>query len=320
MLKRPFAFAAAGLLALTAGACASDADADNADNGSSTTPTLDVVAAFYPLEFLASQVGGEHVAVTGLAPPGVDAHDLELTPSQVGEVAEADLVVYLTDFQPAVDAAITEHADQALDVTTVVPLLSETDDDDDHADEDHGHDAEDDHGHGDQDPHLWLDPQRMITIADELAAEFGELDADHAQEYAANADTLTTELEQLDADYTEGLADCERREIVVSHAAFGYLADRYDLRQIAITGLSPEDEPTPQRLNEVIQQAQSVGATTIFFEVLVSPDVAEVIANEVGAETAVLDPIEGLAPDSDEDYLSLMRQNLDNLRAALGCS
>jgi zinc transport system substrate-binding protein len=340
MTKRYAALAAAGLLTFAASACASEPTAAGDDG------ELRVVAAFYPLQFVAERVGGDRVSVSTLAPPGVEAHDLELTTSQVLEIAEADLVVYLTGFQPAVDDALAEHAQRALDVAAVVPLIEtdgnhghgHEDEDHGHEDEDHGHGHEDedhghedghededdghDHGHdhGPEDPHVWLDPDRLATIADEVAAQLSALDPAHADRYAAGAADLRQDLEALDAEYADGLADCERREIVVSHAAFGYLADRYDLRQISISGLSPEDEPTPQRLAEVVRQAEDHGATTIFFEVLVSPRVAEVIAEQVGAETAVLDPIEGLAPGSDEDYVSLMRANLAALQEALGCT
>jgi zinc transport system substrate-binding protein len=306
MFRRLSGWAAAGALVLTAAACATDSAAND-------DASLDVVAAFYPLEFLAGQVGGEHASVSNLAAPGVEPHDLELTPSQVADLARADLVIYLSGFQPAVDDAVAEHAgDAAFDLAEVVPMIEATAPDE--------HAGQEDEDHGGLDLHVWLDPDRMAGFATELAAEFAARDPDHAAEYTANAGTLGEELATLDREYAEGLADCERREIVVSHAAFGYLADRYDLTQVAITGLSPEEEPSPQRLAEVIHEAEATGATTIFFEVLVSPEVAQVIAEQIGAGTAVLDPIEGLAPGSDEDYLSLMRNNLDALRPALGCA
>lgn len=317
MWKPAFALIAVGALATGMGACAgASSPVDPAAEA-----TLEVAAAFYPLEFVATRIGGEHVSVTGLAPPGVEAHDLELTPSQVANLSQADLVIFLTGFQPAVDGAVAEHASGVrFDVATVVPLLTTPDrydEDEDHEDE-QGRD--DDHDHGDGDPHVWLDPQRLATIGDELAAQFGALDPAHRDDYTANAADLRQHLAELDTEYAGGLADCQRREIVVSHSAFSYLADRYDLRQIAITGLTPEAEPSPQRLADVIGQAQRYGATTIFFEVLVSPEVANVIATQVGARTAVLDPIEGLSPGSDDDYFSLMRANLDALRTALDCS
>jgi zinc transport system substrate-binding protein len=315
MPRRTLALAAAGLLALTSGACAPNSGALPGADGA-----VAVVAAFYPLQFLAEGVGGQHAAVTNLAPPGAEPHDLELTPSQVAEISGADLVIYLSGFQPAVDAAVAEHAaDRAFDVTSAVSLLDAAEDDQEEENHEGEEGEEEDDDHGTVDPHVWLDPDRMATIADELATVLGERDPDHADDYAAGAEALRADLAALDTELADGLADCQRREIVVSHDAFGYLADRYDLRQIAITGLTPEEEPSPQRLEDVINEAEAVGATTIFFEVLVSPAVADVIATEVGAQTAVLDPIEGLAPGSDEDYLSLMRQNLDALRGALGC-
>lgn len=327
MPRRLLALAAAGLLPLAAGACA--------DQDSTGAGGAEVVAAFYPLQFLAERIAADQIGVTGLAPPGVDAHDLELTPSQVADVAGAELVIYLDGFQPAVDAAVAGHAGRALDAAGVVPLLDAVDggahahegeDDQDHDEpegeheEEHEEEHEGEHGGEGMDPHLWLDPQRMATLGDRIAAELGEVDPEHAAAYTANAEALAGELATLDAEYTAGLADCERRELVVSHAAFGYLTDRYDLHQVAVTGLAPEDEPSPQQLATAIEQAREHHATTIFFEALVSPDVAEVIATEVGAETAVLDPIEGLAPDSGEDYLSLMRGNLAALRTGLGCA
>ncbi|HEY8471491.1 MAG TPA: metal ABC transporter substrate-binding protein [Natronosporangium sp.] len=285
---------AAGALLLATGGCTAEPAAGDA--------ALEVVAAFYPLAYAAERVGGEQVAVDNLAPPGVEPHDLELTPSQVADIAGADVVIYLAGFQPAVDEAVAANADDtAVNAADSVPLLETAGN--------HGPDA-----------HFWLDPDRLAGFATALAAEFGERDPDHADAYQANAAALADDLAALDQAYADGLADCERREIVVSHAAFGYLADRYQLTQIAVSGLTPEAEPSPQALAEVVDQARAHGATTIFFEVLVSPEVAQVIADEVGADTAVLDPIEGLAPDRTDDYLSLMRNNLATLRTALGCS
>lgn len=313
MLRSLSTLAMAGVLALAgfaAAACAGD------DNGSGGESSIDVVAAFYPIQFAAERVGGEHVSVTNLASPGVEPHDLELTPSQVADIAQADLVVFLHGFQPAVDDAVeTNAADAAIDAAEVVPLLEATEPDD-HEGEEEGHEEEE----SPFDLHFWLDPDRLATFATELATAMGTRDPNHAAEYTANAEALGGELATLDTEYSEALATCERHEIVVSHAAFGYLADRYGLEQIAISGLSPEEEPTPQRLAEVTHEAEEHGATTIFFETLVSPDVSQVIADQVGAQTAVLDPIEGLTPDSNDDYVSLMRNNLDALRTALGCT
>ncbi|OWV07388.1 zinc ABC transporter substrate-binding protein [Micromonospora wenchangensis] len=303
--------AATALLALTGlTACSTEGAGADPDR-------VDVVAAFYPLQFVAERVGGDAVTVTNLAKPGAEPHDLELNPRQVGQVSEAKLVFYLKGFQPAVDEAVAQNAaDRALDVTTVAPLRDATAGGHEHEGED-GHAEEESGG---KDPHLWLDPTRLATVADRLAERLGVVDPDRAADYTTRARTLRGELEKLDTEYATGLKTCQRREIVVSHAAFGYLAERYQLEQIGLTGLTPDTEPAPQRLAEVAREAREHGATTIFFETLVSPKVAETIAAEVGAKTAVLDPIEGLSADGGGDYLSVMRTNLTTLRTALGCS
>jgi zinc transport system substrate-binding protein len=171
-----------------------------------------------------------------------------------------------------------------------------------------------------EDPHVWLDPTRLATIATALADRLATADPAGASAYRDRARDLGTRLQALDKEYTDGLKNCQRRDIVTSHAAFGYLADRYGLHQIPVTGLTPEVEPTPGHLAAAAEAARKAGATTIFFETLVSPKVAQAVADAVGAKTAVLDPIEGLEPGSTDDYLSVMRSNLVTLRSALGCT
>jgi zinc transport system substrate-binding protein len=172
---------------------------------------------------------------------------------------------------------------------------------------------------GQPDPHLWLDPTRYAGVAGAVAGRLTQADPAHRADHRARADALTEDLAGLDGEYTVGLRDCKRRELVVSHAAYGYLAVRYRLEQVAISGLSPEEEPTPQRLAEVSDIARAHHATVVFFETLVSPKIAEALAAEVGARAEVLDPLEGLRPASRDDYFSVMRRNLDALRTALDC-
>jgi zinc transport system substrate-binding protein len=299
------AVAAAGLLGLATGGCAADAGAGDPDDPAGVR----VVAALYPLEFVADRVAGGHASVTGLTPPGAEPHDLELSPSQVADLAGADVVAYLAGLQPAVDEAVAAHAGRAgFDVTTVVPLLDASG-----AAIPLGGAAP-----GTADPHVWLDPDRLASIAAALATLLAGVDPDRAEDYTTNALALDSELAALEADLAAGLADCQRREVVVSHAAFGYLTDRHELRQIAVSGLEPEAEPTPGQLAEVINQARSSGATTVFFDVLGGPAIAETIAGEVGATTAALDPLEG-RPAGGGDYFSAMRANLAALRAGLEC-
>lgn len=306
----PRALAAATAALLTLGGVAACSNG----GGGSDPDKVDVVAAFYPLQFLAERIGGDRVVVDNLTKPGAEPHDLELNPRQVGQVVDAELIVYLTGFQPAVDEAVEQNGgDRAFDVAGVAPLRDAAAGGHEHEGE-AGHEAES----GGKDPHLWLDPTRLAGVGDKLAERLGRVDPDHAADYTARAGTLRAELTKLDTEYAEGLRTCQRREVVTSHTAFGYLAEHYGLAQIGLTGLTPEAEPSPQRLAEVAKEAREHQAGTIFFETLVSPKVAETIAREVGARTAVLDPIEG--PPAEGDYLTAMRANLQTLRTALDCS
>lgn len=306
----------------TAVACASLALAGCGSSGSSSTDGPTVLASFYPLAFVAERVGGDDVTVENLTQPGAESHDLELTARQVGQVADADLVVYLQGFQPSVDAAVEQNAEgAALNTADVVELEHhESDEDDEQHDEDRDEHGDHDHGDLDGDPHIWLDPTNLVSIADAVAEHLAEIDPDHAERYRANADELAAELNQLDSEFAAGLEQCERDTIVVAHEAFGYLADRYGLHQVGIAGLDPDAEPSPERVAEIHEIVEAEDVTTIFYERLVSPKVAETVADDLGVETAVLDPIEGRTDETgDQDYLALMRANLEALRAANGC-
>lgn len=298
-MKRTTLPVACTVLALTVAGCGSAGSGSGSD---SDAGALQVVVGFYPLQYLAERIGGNGVQVSSLAQPGAEPHDLELAPQQIQEVAEADLVLYLGGFQPAVDDAVAQNADDsALDVLGATAVT--------------GGQSED--GESGPDPHVWLDPTRYGELAGAVADRMAESDPDNAQDYHANSDALVDDLSALDEEFRSGLADCERAEIVTTHDAFRYLADRYGLEQVAIAGLSPEDEPSPQTLDEVRQFAEDHGVTTIFYEAAVTPEYAETVAAQVGADTAVLSPIEVVAVG--EDYLSVMRANLTTLQAALGC-
>jgi zinc transport system substrate-binding protein len=304
---RLLAAALAALAALSVAGCGAPAKADG---------RLEVVTAFYPLEFLSRRIGGPDVHVTDLTKPGAEPHDVELNPRQVGTIADAGVVVYLRGFQPAVDDAVAQEAKaRAFDAAQVVPLLPLADGTDGRP-EPGGDRPESSHG---MDPHVWLDPVRFATIADRLGARFARADPAHAAGYTGRAAEVRRELGALDSEMASGLHDCTRREIVTSHSAFNYLATRYGLTQVGITGISPEAEPSPRRMGRIAARARAAGTTTIFFETLVSPKVAETVAREVGARTAVLDPLEGLT-EPGADYYSVMRDNLAALHTALGCS
>jgi zinc transport system substrate-binding protein len=280
------------IVAATLAGCGGSSGSEETEGTNETN----VVAAFYPLAFAAHEIGGDGVSVTNLTPPGVEPHDLELSAGDIQTIAEADVVLYLgSGFQPGLEKAIDSTSANGADLLTAVETRES---------------VEDEHG---VDPHVWLDPIRYAAIAERIGKAL-----DRPTEARAVADRLRA----LDRDFRRGLSSCDRNEIVTSHAAFGYLTERYGLKQVAITGLSPEAEPTPRDLERVVDQVRAVGATTVFFETLISPRLAETVAREVGAKTAVLDPIEGLTEKeaaAGEDYFSVMRENLAALRKALGC-
>jgi zinc transport system substrate-binding protein len=322
-LPRTLGAVAVSCSLLLAAACSTVGEPSSAQTGQ-----LRVVTAFYPLQFVAERVAGQHGSVSSLTHPGAEPHDVELTPRQVASVSDADAVVFIKGFQPAVDEAVAQSGNEhVLDTTSVVPLQTEAEEHahdhaaDSPADE-HGADehAEEGHDPGGLDPHVWLNPVNMVTITDAVVAQLSGIDPDQAADYRANGATLEAELKQLDASYAEGLKTCDRREFITSHAAFGYLAERYALTQIGISGLAPDAEPSPARIAAVQQEAKAHGVTTIFYETLVSPAVATSIAGDLGLSTDVLDPIEAVTAESRGDnYIAVMQSNLVALEKANGC-
>jgi zinc transport system substrate-binding protein len=272
---------------------------------------LKVVTAFYPIELAARRVGGRFVDVSNLTPPGGEPHDLELKPSDVTSIRSADLILYFGEgFQPAVDDVIKGMSDKSkvIDLLSGMPLKPPSGENEENLT---------------VDPHVWLSPVLMQRLVDEVRDALVKALPSHEAEFRAATGTLGTELSTLDGEFRVQLGSCARKEIFTSHAAFAYMADRYGLKQVAISGLTPESEPSSKRLQEIARQAEQDHATTIFFESLVSPRISETVARIVGAKTAVLDPIEGLTADeasAGADYFSVMRANLKNLVKALDCT
>ncbi len=287
--------------------------------GAATQPgQLSVVTSVYPFQFVAERVAGAHAKIENLTQPGAEPHDLELSPQQVAQVGKADLVVYEKTLQTAVDEAVEQNAgDNAFDTASVVPMVPLAED---HEHEEGGHEEGEEHDHGGLDPHIWLDPNNLATVGKAIAERLGTIDPDHAADYTRNAEALAKDLTGLDQDFAAGLKQCTIREFITNHAAFGYLAKRYGLVQISISGLSPDAEPSPARIADIHTEATEHKITTIFYETLVSPSVAEAIAGDLKLKTDVLDPIEGVTQDSrGKDYLEIMRANLTALRAANAC-
>jgi zinc transport system substrate-binding protein len=301
---------AVAALAVGCGSPGSSAAGRAGSGGSSGD--LKVVTSFYPLQFVASRIGGPDATVTSLTRPGTEPHDLELTPRDVAEVQKADLVVYLSGFQPAVDQSVEQQGadDRAVDVAKTADLhLAEEPHDDDHA------------GEGATDPHFWLDPTRLANVTEMVADAMAKAEPSGASGFHQRAAALVDELAALDQQYRTGLQHCASTDLVTSHRAFAYLAERYGLRQVGITGVSPESEPDPRSLAQVATFVREHHVTTIYSETLVSPAVARTVARETGATTAVLDPIEGLTDASaGSDYLQVMRSNLEVLRKGQSCT
>ena len=297
-----------GLAGTGLAGCAPTAPMDIGTTAGATPTTI--VVANYPLEYLAAKLDPS-ARIVALTPPGTEPHDLELTPTQLTAIAGADLVVYEPGFQPAVDAAIAATTPKRVVDVTVGVTMREADDA--HVESDHADHADHDH-EGGLDPHIWLDPTNMVIMAKTIADAIGP-DAD------VPLAALTAELTALDVQFKTGLTNCQHREFITTHAAFGYLAARYQLTQIPIDGLDPSAEPSAARIAQVQALAQEHQLTTIFTEPLASGEVATSMAADLGLATDVLDPVEGITATSrGSDYPAIMAANLEALRKANMCS
>ncbi len=295
-----------------------------ASTDTTTSPTADpvettvaekiqIVAGFYPLAYAAENIAGDLADVISLAGPGVDAHDLELTASDVAKITDADLVIYIPNFIPALDAVIkTLDSSKVINATEGITLLEGKADS--HSDEGHSDDEHSDEGLSD--PHVWLTPKNMITLGGTIAQAIGAIQAN--DQIATNQASFESSLTALAGDYSTKLANCSVKAMIVSHEAFGYLAKEYGFEQVGISGLSPEAEPSPARLAEVAKIAKAKQATTIYYETLVDPKVAKTLAEELNISAVKLDPLE--SPPATGDYLSAMQENLETLFKGQVCS
>jgi zinc transport system substrate-binding protein len=304
---------ALGLGALSA--CSSDSAATG------NTDKFDVVASFYPMAFLAEQIGGDHANVTSLTEPGQEPHDLEISTKQRAQLEEADAALFLKGLQPAVDEAVSQTGIKTkIDAATLTTL-------EDHGGTEHAHEGEEGHaeeGNAEEeeharDPHIWLDPVKYAEVAEGVGKAFEKADPDHAADYKKNTAALVKKLNGLNGDFENGLKNTKTKVFFTNHAAFSYLAERYGLTQEAISGLDPESEPSAARVKELQQEAKADGVTTVFYETLVSDKTAKTLAKDAKLKTDVLDPLEGITDKSrGDDYFQVMEANLKALQAALG--
>lgn len=270
---------------------------------------LPVVASFYPLAYFAAQIGGERATVSNITPAGAEPHDYEPSALDIARIDMSRLLVVAGNGLEPWFGSIRQNIDPKKTVVVV-------------AGDGLGTRELTEEGATMTDPHTWLSPPLALRMVEAIARGLMEADPADQAVFRRNAEALEQRLAALDTAYRTGLSQCAKHDIVTSHAAFGYLAAAYGLHQVSIAGLSPDAEPSPQQLIDIAAFARSNDVRYIFFESLVSPKLSDVIASEVGAQTRILDPLEGLSPDAlerGEDYFTVMRANLDNLRTALVC-
>ena len=277
----------------------------------STPSKMAVVATFYPLQYLAQRIGGARADVSSLVPPGTEPHDYEPSPQDMVAIQRGKLFIYngagLESYAPRVVASLPANGPVAVNATQGLAVTTAS-----------AHGAEG----NDLDPHVWLDPRLYGQQAQLIHDAMVQADQADAAAYDANLSNLKADLAKLETEMRNGLAACRSNTIVSAHEAFGYMAERFGLRQLALAGLTPEVEPSPARMKELVQEIKQTGATYIFFESLTTPAVAEAIARETGAKTLEMNPLEGLTQDqlrAGDNYFTIMRQNLANLRTALAC-
>ncbi len=270
---------------------------------------LQVAASFYPLYYFTTQIAGDKAEVLNITPSGSEPHDYDPSAGDIAKIEKGNLLV-LNGGVEAWGNKIKDNL-KGTNVQVVIAgqgLLTQ---------------QVEENGQNQIDPHVWLDPVLAKQEAHAIAEEFVKIDPANTTYYRQNEKALDTKFDALDAEYKAGLATCQEKDIITSHAAFGYLATRYGLTQVTVTGLSPDAEPSAQQLADVVAFAKLHNVKYIFFEKLISPKLSETVATEVGAKTLVLDPIEGVSGDdikAGKNYYTIMQDNLKNLQTALSCA
>lgn len=310
---------------LVLGGCGSKATSDPSPGKDGASDKLQIVATFYPMYEFARQVAGDAAEVTLLVPAGVEPHDWEPSAKDMARIHNADVFVYNGIVENWAEKALSSTKNDkriVVEASHNLPLLKPAEGEeaepgegggDSHAGDGEGHDHA-------VDPHVWLSPLLAQMQVAAIVEGLCQADPNRALQYVENATAYQTKLAALDSEYRAALDGLTHRAFVTQHAAFSYLAREYNLVQKPISGLSPEREPSPDKMAEIIQFVRENQVKTIFFETMVDPKIAETIAKEVKAETAVLNPIEGLTAEekaNGDDYMSIMRRNLQELTKAL---
>lgn len=340
--------------------CGAGQTSQTAPQETDGTAPIKVYTSLYPLEYAAKRIAGEHAEVINIVPLGVESHDFEPTAKDMVALSGADIFVYNgSGFEAWLEKAV-ENLDKnktmVVDTTEGLTLLEAAD----HHDHEHGHEGEakeahadhqegaadashdehkegteaaghdehkegaeahgEEHHHGDTDPHVWLDPTMLKAQAEKIKSALAEKDKAHAEIFEKNYQQLAADLDQLDKDFHDMVSQSSKKEFLVAHSAFAYLAHRYGLEQVAISGINPANEPSPADMKRLVEYVKEHQISHVLFETLASPKVAEVIAKEAGLQTGTLNPLEGLTEEeakAGKDYLSIMKENLEMLRTVL---
>lgn len=318
--RAAFALCACLLFSAVLGGCGTGAAEEPVD-----LDKLQVMASFYTMYDFAQKIGGEHVQVTCMVPSGTEPHDWEPSTKDIIRLEQADVFIYngagMEHWVSDVVAGLSNRKLISVEASQGVSLLRSADAEDSH---DHavaaapdGHDA---HEHGEYDPHVWLDPMNAKQEMQNICEAFSEADPEHSADYQANYEKWAKKLDDLDATYQTTLETMSDRDIVVAHEAYGYLCRRYGLTQVSIEGMSPDSEPDPGRMADIIDFVRENNVRAIFFEELSGSRTAETVAAETGVKLLTLSPLEGLSDRQEEtggDYFSVMEENLQQLTEAL---
>jgi zinc transport system substrate-binding protein len=308
--------------------CSSNENVKENANAIKKANSIKVVTSFYPMYEFSKQVVGDAGEVVNLIPAGVEPHDWEPSPQDMKEIESADVLIYngggmegwvdkVVDSVNNKDLLVVE-ASKGLDLMEAAE--EEDHDGEEHKDEEHEEGREDEHDNGGLDPHVWLSPVLAAKEVRVIQEALAEKSPENKDVFANNANAYVEKLEMLDQKFREQLKDVKHKEFVVQHAAFGYMGREYGLIQVPIAGLAPDQEPSAERMAEIVEFSKEHGVKTIFFETLVSSKVSEAIAKEVGARTIVLNPLEGLTEEelnSNLDYLQVMENNMKALKEGL---
>lgn len=324
-MKKTLGLASAFILAagLTAGCSSTGASGDHKEHDGN----LDIYTTIYPLEDFTKKIGGEYVNVKSVYPPNVEAHTYEPSSKTMAEISDSDAFIYSgVGVEGFADKAVNTLKGSDVKIVKAgegIDLLSQTEEHE-HGEEEHHHDHEHehehDHDHGGKDPHVWLDPVLAEKLAENIKNELAALEPEHKKEFTKNYESLKKELEQLDQELKQTVAKADKKEILVSHAAYGYWEKRYGIKQISVLGLSPTEEPSQKELEKIVKTAKEHDIKYVIFENNVSSKISEIIKNEIGAKSLTMKNLESVTKEdrqNGEDYLSIMDENVSVLKKAL---